>query len=116
MFAGGVYLIFFALLLILYRAQLNRAVKLNIRRMSEAGASSFSYTTTFEPEAVKTVNHTTGAETLIKYGDIVRVEETRRVLLIFSNGGLFLLAFKDKLVPAQYEELKSFLKERIGRR
>lgn len=113
---GGTYLLCFALLLILYRAQLNRAVKMNMRRITDAGTDRFSYTTSFEQDMVKTVNHTTGAETAVRYEDVVRVAESRSVIVIFARSGQFLLAFKNQLSEQQLGELKNFLRSRLFRK
>jgi hypothetical protein len=110
---GGVYLLCFALLLLLYRVQLNNVVKLNMKRIADAGADSFSYTTSFEQDMIKTVNHTTGAETVVRYEDIVRIGESRHVIVIFARSGQFLLSFKNQLSEQQLDELREFLKSKF---
>lgn len=107
--AGAGYLICFALLLALYRWNLNKAVRMNLRRMFDTGASKFTYTTSFEDDFVKMVNHTTGAEIMVKYRDIVRVVESKSVILVFARGGQFLMSFKNQLSTQQQKELKLFL-------
>ena len=106
---GGIYLLSLVFLMLLYRAQLNRAVKANIIRMKQFGVTSFSFTTTFEEEAVRSQNHTTDAEISVKYSDIIRAVDTKKVMILFAGTGQFLMVFKNLLKAEEQTALKIFL-------
>jgi len=95
---------------------LNRNVKVFLKRVEEtAHTREYRYSTSFLDSGMQIINHTTGSNTTISYGDIKRVKETRSFYLVFTKAGQFTLLDRMAIdVAGKKEALRAFLQSRCG--
>lgn len=94
----------------------NRNINLAVRRMQEVyGANSVECRTGFLDDFVYGENLTQeGISVTISYSDIKRVFDTHKYLIVLTKGFQYLVVFKDCLSEGDLNELKAFLKGKIG--
>lgn len=92
----------------------HRNGKLMLKRIEEtAHVRELRYTTSLVDSGIQITNHITGGNTVISYGDIRRVKETRSFYIVFTKAEQFTLLNRAAIDSAgKREALRAFLQSR----
>ena len=90
-----------------------KALKIQLDRLKELGTDCVDYRSSFEDDGLHINNETTGASGVIKYKNFKKLIETGDVMYVLTKARQFVPIFRKELTDMEYEELKSFLKDKM---
>lgn len=90
-----------------------KALKIQLDRLKEIGADYVDYRSSFDDDGLHINNETTGASGFIEYRNLKKLIETDDIMYVLTKARQFVPIFRKELTDIQYEELKSFLKDKM---
>lgn len=106
--------IMYAALVFLYFVRRSKLVKLQLDRIFEStGTYEMEYTVSFEEDGIVVENHSTGANSKVKYDSMRRLVKCNSFYVLFTKSRQYFPIFTDCLNGEEKEELVDFLKRHV---